>query len=133
MKEILQNNYCHSGLYENAWLRYKDRASFFIKIEMNPDDKLLELKASITSSRSVAVYKDEITLDNMEWTFGYPEVSGFQLDPETTRRNRKTKESLLNHPNNENYKHPAVLTMPTLAMRPSRPYVFNCQKYKNRT
>lgn len=84
MKEILQNNYC--GLHENAWLPRRDRASFFIRLVMDPEDRLLDLQASMLASRSVVVYKDEITLDDkvhvMEWTFGYPNVSGFQLDQE---------------------------------------------------
>ena len=117
MKEILQNNYC--GLHENAWLPRRDRASFYIKLVMDPEDRLLDLHASMLASRSVVVYKDEITLDNMEWTFGYPTVSGFELDPELERKNRETRERFLNHPKNENYKPPTRLTMPTLAMRPA--------------
>ena len=73
-----------------VWKKHLNKASFFIKITIDPLAKLLDINASNVQSRSVIAYKDELILEDFDWVFGVTpafRVNEFSLTAKTVSGN----------------------------------------------
>ena len=137
MKEILQNNY--TALKDIKKIKkHINKASFFIRIKIDPQDKLLDINASNVQSRSVIVYKDELILNDFDWDFGMTPAfrdDEFFLTAKTLAGNRKTASlpMFLGHPHNEKYQPPPSIRPPEVSdIFPTfRPPSFACSQSRN--
>ena len=135
MKEILSHNY--PGF---PWNKHLNKASFFIRITIDPEDPLLHINASNVRKRSVMVYKDDLVLEDFDWHFGMTPAfrdEEFFLTPDTLEGNLQTASlpMFLGHPHNEKYRPPlpSGLNKSPTSSRPSGPQALSAASQRTVT